>query len=1309
MSQTKKYISLSKLGTYHTKNKEYIDSELQALAGEMLDVVEELDDKIDSKANATHKHNISDINNLQGQLDSKANKDDVGAFYVNINSDGNGNYSANATHAEILDAISNEFPVYAIVDIDGEMPVFLSLFSVDADGMIIFAMSVGTQIAQVMIEPDNSTTFEILEISPDMFGADPAGSAEQALQDAKDYTDEQFGIMEDGIEEIILPLAEAYEQLPEVFAAKTHDHEISDVSGLQGKLDSKSEVGHTHTVDSSLSSTSTNPVQNKVVNSALSGKVPTTRTVNGKALSANITLSASDVGADAAGSASAVQDNLNTVEDKVDDHIANENVHFKSEERTKLAGIAENANNYSHPNSGVSAGSYTKVTVDAQGHVTGGSNPTTLAGYGIKDAEKSGAVSTHNSSSTAHSDIRNSLKDLEDQIDAFFYNITDTSRDQLIEVLALIDANIDSLSKLASIYVQKSNVVKDLGAEGDDKVLSATYGQLLQASIADGLSGKVDKVSGKGLSTNDFTAAYKTKLDGITAGAEVNQNAFSNIVVGSTTVAADSKTDSLTLEGSNVTITADATNDKVTFSVANGSTSAKGLVKLTNSTSSTSTTTAATPSSVKSAYDLANTANTAAGTAQTKANSAYDLANTANTTANTNKTNLSSHTGSTDNPHSVTKGQVGLGNVPNVATNDQTPTYTAASSLTALTSGEKLSVSMGKLSKAVSSLISHLDASNPHGISKSTIGLGNVDNTSDANKTVKAAGTATTATTLSGLTATIAELNILDGVTATAAEINKLDGLTATTAQLNKTATLSTVATSGSYNDLSNKPSIPTVYTESQCTTFTSDAGTVTPLAVQKAAKMFAITRPSSTVANTIARYSNTTGDVKSSTIKIEDVTNTKDSSQKAEVISIPAANGTKKMVYGYCTDQVDGTSFIGGLFDADATEFPYASGLSIGGSSGNLLWKGAKVAVATDIPTKLSQFTNDSGFKTTDNNTTYTISKSGSTVTLTGSDGSTSTFTDANTTYTPAALGSGYGTCSTAAATVAKVVTLSNYALTTGGIVSVKFTNAVPASATMNINSKGAKPIYYKGKAIVNGVICAGEVGVFVYDGSYYHLIAVDRNRFYTSLVPYGTSIEASESATVNLNTPDYMKVGNYFCSSNAKAKYVSNIPKKDTAFMMQVYSPLSQTVDDESSTWRYRLRKIMYYTGEEYTQYCYTDGTGGNWLYGAWKKTVVDTDTATTSKAGLMSAADKTKLDGLQGGGGFDFDALINASGYSYTYVKSTGVETIKQGSTTYATRTSTKNASTGVWTVVTVCSAAGVNVTKTYTPSSTGWTVA
>lgn len=62
----------------------------------------------------------------------------------------------------------------------------------------------------------------------------------------------------------------------------------------------------------------------------------------------------------------------------------------------------------------------------------------------------------------------------------------------------------------------------------------------------------------------------------------------------------------------------------------------------------------------------------------------------------------------------ITKANVGLGNVPNVATNDQTPTYTAASANANLTSGEKLSVAMGKISRAITSLISHLADSTRH-------------------------------------------------------------------------------------------------------------------------------------------------------------------------------------------------------------------------------------------------------------------------------------------------------------------------------------------------------------------------------------------------------------------------------------------------------------------------------------------------------------------------------------------------------------------------------------------------------------------
>ena len=58
--------------------------------------------------------------------------------------------------------------------------------------------------------------------------------------------------------------------------------------------------------------------------------------------------------------------------------------------------------------------------------------------------------------------------------------------------------------------------------------------------------------------------------------AEANQNAFSNITVGSTTIAADSKTDTFTLAaGSNVTLTPDTTNDKITITATDTTYSSK--------------------------------------------------------------------------------------------------------------------------------------------------------------------------------------------------------------------------------------------------------------------------------------------------------------------------------------------------------------------------------------------------------------------------------------------------------------------------------------------------------------------------------------------------------------------------------------------------------------------------------------------------------------------------------------------------------------------------------------------------------------
>jgi hypothetical protein len=64
-----------------------------------------------------------------------------------------------------------------------------------------------------------------------------------------------------------------------------------------------------------------------------------------------------------------------------------------------------------------------------------------------------------------------------------------------------------------------------------------------------------------------MTDAQAVKLAGIATGAEVNQNAFSNIKAGSSTIASDGKTDTLELAGSNVTLTPDTTNDKVTIGI----------------------------------------------------------------------------------------------------------------------------------------------------------------------------------------------------------------------------------------------------------------------------------------------------------------------------------------------------------------------------------------------------------------------------------------------------------------------------------------------------------------------------------------------------------------------------------------------------------------------------------------------------------------------------------------------------------------------------------------------------------------------
>lgn len=92
------------------------------------------------------------------------------------------------------------------------------------------------------------------------------------------------------------------------------------------------------------------------------------------------------------------------------------------------------------------------------------------------------------------------------------------------------------------------------------------------------------------------------------------------------------------------------------------------------------------------------------------------------------------------------------------------------------------------------------------------------------------------------------------------------------------------------------------------------------------------------------------------------------------------------------------------------------------------------------------------------------------------------------------------YATCSTAAATAAKVVSLAGFTLVTGAKVTVRFavTNTA-ANPTLNVNKTGAKAIQYRNAAITAGALAANRTYEFVYDGSSWELVGdLDSNTTY-------------------------------------------------------------------------------------------------------------------------------------------------------------------------------------------------------------------
>ena len=100
---------------------------------------------------------------------------------------------------------------------------------------------------------------------------------------------------------------------------------------------------------------------------------------------------------------------------------------------------------------------------------------------------------------------------------------------------------------------------------------------------------------------------------------------------------------------------------------------------------------------------------------------------------------VNAHLADFENPHQVTKDQVGLGNVDNTSDLDKPISTATQEALDTLRSDLEGDINTGssELSKLINDHIANVE--NPHQVTKAQVGLGNVDNTSDLNKPVSTA------------------------------------------------------------------------------------------------------------------------------------------------------------------------------------------------------------------------------------------------------------------------------------------------------------------------------------------------------------------------------------------------------------------------------------------------------------------------------------------------------------------------------------------------------------------------------------------
>ncbi|MCR4738571.1 MAG: hypothetical protein K5846_10515 [Bacteroidales bacterium] len=98
------------------------------------------------------------------------------------------------------------------------------------------------------------------------------------------------------------------------------------------------------------------------------------------------------------------------------------------------------------------------------------------------------------------------------------------------EKIGTTDIDLSGYSTTEQMNEAITSAVAGFKTEAQIRLIVEGYGYAVASDMTTALASKVDKETGKGLSTNDYTTSEKEKLAGIAQGAEVN--VLENIEVG---------------------------------------------------------------------------------------------------------------------------------------------------------------------------------------------------------------------------------------------------------------------------------------------------------------------------------------------------------------------------------------------------------------------------------------------------------------------------------------------------------------------------------------------------------------------------------------------------------------------------------------------------------------------------------------------------------------------------------------------------------------------------------------------------------